>query len=469
MKKYLNFKEIAAYSLGLFGFQMIVGLLNSYQAEFYHEVLGADLAIVGILICVVKIISSVFDPFVGNRIANKGKLKPFILYAIAPFAIMTVIIFCNVSGFIKGTAVYVWIFITFLLWSMAMTIGDVPSQGIASVLTPNPEEKTSTISLANTFKEIGFSASAVVVPAACIVVYQFTKEGSKVFVSSGEKDAPISALQFFVSAIVCAILGCILFALIYTGTKERVPYSAEKMSMKEMFATLKSNKPLMLVVISYLLGSVRKISMAIQVQAANVMLGSQQYVVLFGICMGLGSVISMVIIPLLFKKWDEKKVTIIVSIYGFVVSMAAFLIYTFITTNMIVMFIMMFLSGLQFGIVNIVPMIMVADCVDYHEYETGKRIEGPAFSVLTLTIKCALAISAAIGLAMLKVANYEAGTDFSVLTEGVVYTKRMVYFTFVGMPGIGSLLSIIPLLKYDLVGEKKKKIAAELQARRENN
>ena len=33
-KKYLNFKEIAAYSLGLFGFQAIVGLLNSYQAEF---------------------------------------------------------------------------------------------------------------------------------------------------------------------------------------------------------------------------------------------------------------------------------------------------------------------------------------------------------------------------------------------------------------------------------------------------
>lgn len=29
----MNFKEIAAYSLGLFGFQAIVGLLNSYQAE----------------------------------------------------------------------------------------------------------------------------------------------------------------------------------------------------------------------------------------------------------------------------------------------------------------------------------------------------------------------------------------------------------------------------------------------------
>lgn len=463
MKKYLGFKEIAAYSLGLFGFQMIVGLLNSYQAEFYHEVLGADLAIVGILICIVKILSSVFDPFVGNKISSKGKLKPFILYAIAPFSIMTILVFLNVSKYFSGMAVYVWIFITFLLWSMSMTIGDVPSQGIASVLTPNPEEKTNTISLANTFKEIGFSASAIIVPLVCILV----PGGSKVFVEKGAKDTPINAAEYFGSAIACAILGCVLFALIYIGTKERVPYSAEKMSMKEMFRTLKSNKPLMLVVISYIIGAVRKLSMAIQVQAANVMLGSQNYVVLFGICMGVGSVVSMALIPVLLKKWDEKKVSIIVSVYGFVVSIAAVLIYIFVTQNMIVMFIMMFLSGLQFGVVNIVPMIMVADCVDYHEYETGKRIEGPAFSILTLTIKVALAVSAAIGLAMLKIAHYEAGTDFSVLTEGVRYTKNVVYFAFVGLPGIGSLLSILPLLKYDLVGEKKLKIAAELQERRE--
>lgn len=40
-KKHMSFKEIAAYSLGLFGFQAIVGLLNSYQAEFDGSILGA--------------------------------------------------------------------------------------------------------------------------------------------------------------------------------------------------------------------------------------------------------------------------------------------------------------------------------------------------------------------------------------------------------------------------------------------
>lgn len=52
--KYMGFKEIAAYSLGLFGFQAIVGLLNSYQAEFDASILGADIAVVGILVLVAK-------------------------------------------------------------------------------------------------------------------------------------------------------------------------------------------------------------------------------------------------------------------------------------------------------------------------------------------------------------------------------------------------------------------------------
>ena len=42
-QKHMKFKEILSYSLGLFGFQAIVGLLNSYQAEFDASILGADI------------------------------------------------------------------------------------------------------------------------------------------------------------------------------------------------------------------------------------------------------------------------------------------------------------------------------------------------------------------------------------------------------------------------------------------
>lgn len=42
----------------------------------------------------------------------------------------------------------------------------------------------------------------------------------------------------------------------------------------------------------------------------------------------------------------------------------------------------LFLIGLQFGAVTLMPMIMTADAVDYYEYETGKRMEAPATQFL---------------------------------------------------------------------------------------
>ncbi len=245
MEKQMNFKEVAAYSLGLFGFQAIVGFLNSYQAEFYHAKMAANLAVVGILILIVKIVSAIFDPIVGNMIERKnspkGKLKPFIAYSILPLIVMTIVLFITVP--FKGVTLYAYIFVTFLLWSMAMTLGDVPSQGIAAVLTTNPDERTNVISIANTFKQVGFSAAAVIVPIICIIV----PGGSKVFgIPSGEKDNPISSAEYLATAVAVAILGSLLFSLIYFFNKERVPYKAEKMSFGEMFSALRDNKPLMI-------------------------------------------------------------------------------------------------------------------------------------------------------------------------------------------------------------------------------
>ncbi|MCQ2485222.1 MAG: MFS transporter [Clostridia bacterium] len=464
MQKHMNFKEVGAYSLGLFGFQAIVGFLNSYQAEFYHAQMAADLAVVGILILIVKVVSAIFDPVVGNMIERKsspkGKLKPFIAYSIVPLLVMTVVLFIKVP--FTGIGLYAYIFITFLLWSMAMTLGDVPSQGIASVLTPNPDERTNVISIANTLKQIGFSAAAVIVPVVCIII----PGGSKVFgIEEGAKDNPISSAEYLATAIVVGVLGCLLFSLIYFVNKERVPYSAEKMSFGEMFKALKANKPLMLVIVSYFLGAGRQMAMAIQVQASNVLLGSENYVIALGITTAVGSMISMAITPALIKKFGEKNTFIGMSIYGFAISMVAFAVYAFITTNMVVMLVMLFLTGLQFGAVTLMPMIMVADCVDNYEYETGKRVEGPAFSILTLTIKVCLAIGAALGLILIQVSGYDASASIENIASS---TKNIVYFAYVGAPGIFSLLAAIPMFKYDIVGEKKAKITAELQKRRAN-
>lgn len=473
----MNFKEILAYSLGLFGFQAIVGLLNSYQAEFDASILGADIAVVGILILVAKIVSAVFDPVVGNLIdrsnSKRGKFKSMIMYSLLPLLIMTAVVFINVPFKDNKTAVYIWIFVTYLIWSLAMTLGDVPSQGIASVLTPNPTERTNVVSISNTFKQIGFSACVVLVPVVCLII----PGGSKVFVSSGETDTPMISSEYFWTAVLTAVLGCLLFALIPMVNKERVPYvSGEKTTFRDMAMALKNNKPFLLVIISYFLGFGRQMAMGIQVQAANVLLGSQNLVAVLGIVTAVGSMISMAVCPLLIKKMGERNVYLLMSFYGFGVSVVSFIVghFWFLNPNNMVLtvlfYITLFLIGLQFAAVTLMPMIMTADCVDYYEYETGKRMEGAAYSVLTLTIKVCLALGTALGLVFIQFSGYS--DTVSQITAGTVSgfstkTKDIVFFAYTVMPGILALLSAIPMFRYDIVGKKKAEISKALAERRE--
>lgn len=464
-QKHMNFKEIAAYSLGLFGFQAIVGLLNSYQAEFDASILGADIAVVGILILIAKIVSAVFDPIVGNMIdrskSKHGKFKSMIMYSILPLLLFTAVVFVDVPFKNNKMLIYVWIFVTYLIWSLAMTLGDVPSQGIASVLTPNPTERTNVVSISNTFKQIGFSACVVVVPVVCLIV----PGGSQVIGFEGETDTPMIGGEYFWTAVLTAVLGCVLFALIPMLNKERVPYvSGEKTTTKDMIQALKNNKPLMLVIISYFLGFGRQMAMGIQVQAANVLLGSQNLVAVLGIVTAIGSMVSMAICPILIKKLGEKKVYLIMSFYGFAVSVLSFIVGFLWFRNpdnmvlTVLFYLFLFLIGLQFGAVTLMPMIMTADCVDYYEYETGKRMEGAAYSVLTLTIKVCLALGTALGLVFVQFSGYS--DTVAQITAGTaagfdVGTKDIIFFAYTVMPGILALLSTIPMFKYDIVGEKE--------------
>lgn len=457
-KKYLTVKELIFYSLGLFGLQAIIFYINSYQVEFYSGsgmIEASKMVIVTFIILAAKLVSAVFDPLIGNLIDSKkggkhGKLKPFIVISTIPLSILTVLIFCKVN--LTGFALYAYIFVTTTLWSVAMTLGDVPSQGMSAVITPNPTERNNLIGFSGTLKSIGQAAPYVVVPAVCLCV----PGGAGI-------EGTISTTEYLWCAIVISVLGSLMFLGIFFFNKERVPYEAERVSLKDMFGIIKNNKYLLLVVASYFLGFARQGAMAIQAQTANAILGGANKIIILGISTAVGTVISMAVTPILIKKFDEKKVFIAMSIYGGVSSVLAYLVAVWTNFNLIALIATLFLIGLQFGAVNIMPMIMVADSVDYYEWKTGKRTEGVAYAVLSLCIKVTLALGAAVCLAWVfaDFTGYQAN-----MTEFSDSVKKGVFFSYTVIPGITSALAAIPIFFYDLVGDKKKQISADLAARR---
>ena len=457
-KKYLTVRELIFYSLGLFGLQAIIFYINSYQVEFYSGsgmIEASKMVIVTFIILAAKLVSAVFDPLIGNLIDSKkggkhGKLKPFIVISTIPLSILTVLIFCKVN--LTGFALYAYIFVTTTLWSVAMTLGDVPSQGMSAVITPNPTERNNLIGFSGTLKSIGQAAPYVVVPAVCLCV----PGGAGI-------EGTISTTEYLWCAIVISVLGSLMFLGIFFFNKERVPYEAERVSLKDMFGIIKNNKYLLLVVASYFLGFARQGAMAIQAQTANAILGGANKIIILGISTAVGTVISMAVTPILIKKFDEKKVFIAMSIYGGVSSVLAYFVAVWTNFNLIALIATLFLMGLQFGAVNIMPMIMVADSVDYYEWKTGKRTEGVAYAVLSLCIKVTLALGAAVCLAWVfaDFTGYQAN-----MTEFSDSVKKGVFFSYTVIPGITSALAAIPIFFYDLVGDKKKQISADLAARR---
>jgi Na+/melibiose symporter-like transporter len=210
-------------------------------------------------------------------------------------------------------------------------------------------------------------------------------------------------------------------------------------------------------------------AMGIQVQAATVILGSQNLVAVLGIVTAVGSMISMALCPMLIKKLNERNAYILLSVYGFAASIFSFIIGHFWFQNpsnmvlTVLFYASLFLIGLQFGAVTLMPMIMTADAVDYYEYETGKRMEGACYSILTLTIKVCLALGTAVGLIFVQASGYYSALDTGSFTNN---TKDIIFFAYTALPGVLALISIIPMLKYDIVGEKKEKISTALAQRR---
>ena len=182
-----------------------------------------------------------------------------------------------------------------------------------------------------------------------------------------------------------------------------------------------------------------------------------------GISTAIGTMISMALTPLLIKKFDERKVFVAMSVYGFVASIAAFFAGTATNFHLGALIPTLFLVGLQFGAVNIMPMVMVADSVDYYEYKTGRRTEGVAYAVLSFSVKVTLALGSAVCLATVfsDLVGYSATA-----AEYTFETKRGVYFAYTIIPGITSILAAVPILFYDLVGAKKRRVSEALAALR---
>lgn len=482
--KILTTKSAVIYGLGILGVQLFIGYMNSFQMEFYNKMYsafdGKIFYAASIIILLAKLISCIADPVIGALIDKSnlkgGKIKPWILFSSVPIAVMTTVIFIYIP-FKSKLFMYLYITLTTVLWNISMSFADIPSQGMLSLLSPVAEERNFAAGIANIFKTIGLAAAGIIVTVVMMVLGAVYPDGYP------------DRLYYLVTALFLLVVGTALYLLIYFCSKETVKStSSESFSFKEMFVELKTNKMMLIIFLTYILGFARTMALGIIVQAGGALVGKVYFpglselfagggeldptsnaTWLIGITGGVVGLIGVVVAPIVNKKFGEKKTFIGFAVYGGIVSAVSFAAYLFMPEGspvrsgigaVIFIWIIQFFVSFMFSPNNLLPPIMTSDTVDYIEWKTGKRKEGVCFAILSMAIKVSNALAVAVGILLIGISGYIDGVEVTVKMQNIVM------FAYIAMPGISTVLSMIPMFFYKIDEKTKKQMRLDLEKAR---
>ena len=481
MEKYTPKKEWLAYCVGALGQGMVYAIMSSYISDFYMNVLKLTPLFVLLLMLFARIWDAINDPIMGYIMdrahPKRGKMRPYLLYTPIPIVILTVLLFYAPN--LSGVSLMVYASVTYVLWGMIYTSSDVPFWSLPNAMTPNPAERGDIISKGRTANGVGSAVPMAFFMVLGFILPKFNLSGTE-----------LEKTKYMVIALFCAIVGNILFASVYFKTKERVHIPdppKRKKGEKTALGRIFSCKPLMLTALMGVLSSARYMYQAGAVHVArysfyigkdltglslaekeaalqsNVSLVST----VFQVASALGMFGAMLLMPLLFRKFNYKQIIIFTSLLG----AAASVIVWFLGYERFWLCVPFFvISCIPLGAINVCSFAMIGDCLDYMEWKTGARLTGLGSAIQSFVTKFGNAISTSFIIVMYMIVNLNvADINASVTANPLEMTDavRTGMFSLISIiPAVSLLLCTVPLFFYDLVGEKKDRITKELAEQR---
>lgn len=466
-KRYVGVRENLAYGFANAG-QVFGYNLNSYFSLFFTKVFAIPQWAVSRMILILGIWDTINDPMMGGIIdrtrTRYGKLRPYLLIVPIPLAIATVALWSGplfMQNVQSTTAKIVYMYISYFIWELLYTLGDVPFWGMSSAISPLPSDRTRAISSARFISSLLGGLSLTILP--------LLMDGSE------NNIIPLSLPQVFcLMSIISAVMLVSLFSLAGTRCKERVVQTVKDPSLLAGFKVLVKNKPLLMIVIGNVLSTVCAVSGAFETYyyAEVINLNSLKLIItLPGTILGFA---TYLLIPKLQKRFDNRQIIFLNGITRAVVSTIVFIIGMKHYNDFKVVIPLLLIQNLVFSFFNtinlVIPTEMIADTIDYMEWKTGERNEGVSFSVLTFVGKLTGSVSASLCTAILPVIGltYKTVGTQTVTVKGD-NTDLLIWAFFTVIPYVLGLVALVPYIFYDLNGKKLKQIREDMQLRRAEN
>lgn len=248
--------------------------------------------------------------------------------------------------------------------------------------------------------------------------------------------------------------------------------SNDEPRLLDCFRYLFKNRPLLLITLSNIIGTVEGIGGTFTTFFYTMSLGINSLSILAGLPGTLMGWATYPLMTILEKRWSSRQIIFRVSFFHAFVTLCVFLAGCKCYTNPAIIVPLLAIQGVSGSISgsvkSVIPTKMIAETVDYMEYKTGKRNEGMSFSILTFVGKLTSSLSASMAaLIMPLVGVAEVGEELVLVENSGVNTLFWLWGLVTCIPTILGLFSLIPYLFYDLEGDKLKMIQGENRKRQE--
>lgn len=432
----VSWSTAISYGIGSFGANVMYAFIAIYLMLYYTDSFGIKAAAVGLLFLIARLVDGATDIALGILVDNThtkmGKFRPWILVGSILVSLTTVACFISPDFSEAGKLAYAYS--TYILWSICFAIIDIPYWSLSAAITQNPTERTKVITIPRTIATFGFLS----VSASTLWLVKYAGSWWAV--------AVIYSLVF---------LACMLITFFGVKEKHSVPRK-ERQSFKGFWTLLKQHRPLRLLLVGmFLLEMIGVIRGTFQLYFFIYNLNAEMALGIFLTVSMIAQVGGAIVSPFISAKIGKKNT----ALYSSAVMALACMLLFFFQGNITLIFIIGAVAPFCGGVGQIALYSMVADCVEYGEWASGNRSEGMVFSLNIFKTKLSGAIGGAIGGFMLSWAGY---IPHAVQAEG---TAMWIGLLFTLIPGALTLISLIPLARYEITERRFYEILDDIHQR----
>ena len=480
-------KEALSYSIAGFGQNLVCGLVGSYITYYFTNALLMSAVTVGLIMLFTRLFDAFNDPIMGTIVdhtrTKDGKCRPYLKFTPIPIAIMTVLLFLPISPSSIPTAATVAIMtVIYVVWSVVYTIVDVPYWGLASSMTSDTNQRGTMLTVARLFCTLGGGVISILVPSLTSAWLKDYSDSSGTLIAGMEQTAAAALRsRFIILAAVIVLISIPTFYIGYKNSKERFQDTKETRKLSENLRLLFKNKPLLLIILSGVLGAAKGMYMYTAMFFASYNLTAVSElgftVELFGmkgaglatlITMAVvpGGLIASVLVPFFTKKIGKRNTYIWSHILGGVCMVGVYFVGWKSPVALIINLIGLVIAGIPTGFGNIITYAMIADTVDYLEHKEGVRAEGICFAMQTFINKIGMAVGAAFTCFGLSWAGIAADETATQTLAGNAGGLDFLYQVTVLWTGLSLIASAIPLFFYKFNEAEQAKAVAEIAERK---